>query len=142
METWCLAPSKRPPICVSPREDWPCRVQGPELGRRAGGEPLGCVRVCMCARVFCALGVWDLGDPTGMCSVCTVSVMCPGGVVCGLCVARIACALCVCSFDGGMCSAACLLCAVCVLCTRGAAFALHIASAACGLCVREGAAGV
>lgn len=96
METWCLAPSQRPPICVSPREDWPCRVRGPELGRRAGGEPFGCVRVCMCARVFCALGVWDLGGPTSMCGVCIVSVMCPGGVVCGLCVARIACALCVC----------------------------------------------
>lgn len=96
METWCLAPSKRPPICVSPREDWPCRVRGPELGRRAGGEPLGRRRVCMCACVFCALGVWDLGGPTSMCGVCTVSVMCPRGVVCALCVAHIACTLCVC----------------------------------------------
>ena len=85
----------------------------------------------MCACVFCALGVWDSGGPTSMCGVCTVSVMCPRGVVGALCVARIACALCVCvySLDSGMSSPACMLC---VLCTRGMAFALHIASVACG----------
>ena len=60
METWCLAPSKCPPICVSPREDWPCRVQGLELGRRAGGEPLA-VCVCVCVgvcSVHWACGTW------------------------------------------------------------------------------------
>ena len=61
-ETQCLAPSKHPPISVSTREDWPCRAQGPELGCRAGGEPLGCVCtcVCVCVCVLCTERVaWE-----------------------------------------------------------------------------------
>ena len=88
----------------------------------------------MCGCVFCALGVWDLGGPTSMCGVCTVSVMCPRGVVGALCVARIACALSVCVFlrQWHVQSSMYAMYRVCVLCTRGVAFALHIASVACG----------
>lgn len=82
METWCLAPSKCPPICVFPREDWPCRV----LGRRAGGEPLA-VCVCVCVRVCSVHWACGLGGPHQhvwcMHCECDVPQRCGGCPVCG-----------------------------------------------------------